>query len=1126
MDHRRVEEVAGTMETVRAWLERQGLGQYGPEFERNDVDLDVLESLTEADLETLGVSLGHRKRLLKAIVDRVAGRSGPAGATPAIESTTAAGERRQVTVLFCDLVDSVRLSRERDLEEFRAIMAAYHGAVAQSVQRYEGYVAQIQGDGVVAYFGYPLAHESEADRAVRAGLAIIEALAGMAPQGHVHLSVRVGIATGLAVVSHILAPDKSAVGDTPNLAHRLQGIAAPGEVLITDRVRALAGGAFDYEDRGHPALKGVGDAVRVWRVAGSSVAASRFEAATRHGVTPMVGREQEIGLLLDRWELARAGCGQGVLIVGEPGIGKSRTMLALRERLAEARVARPVQFQCSPYHVNSALYPVIDHFERAVGFSRDDDAATRLGKIEARLTGDWHRSARDCHLVARMLSVDADAHYGPMDLTPQRQKEETLRLLVDMLAGIALEHPTLMLFEDAHWADPTTLELLDLLVRRTGSLPLLLLVSFRPEFTPAWIGESVTLMPLARLSQVQSGHLVRRMTADKPLPDDLVAQIVEKTDGVPLFLEELTKAVLELGLVEDAGSHYRYAQAVDRMTIPATLRDSLMARLDRLIPVKEIAQIGAVIGREFAYDLVAAVSPMKGAALDDALERLVASELVFQRGAIPHAVYTFKHALVQDAAYDSLLKAKRQELHAEIAGVLLSRTATPDGIAPERLAHHYTAAGMISVAVHWWHRAGEHAMRRPAMPEAIAHLERALALNATLPDGPERDLMELEIRSALGTSRMALHGWSATQVGECLQPALAIARRQGRVDRTARILWGLWVHRLTRGRIAEARALANEMTAEAEAIDDEDLRICASLARMISAFWLGALEEARSEGVRVLGLYQADRHRRLADWINSDPKTQVGCYAAHWEWMLGHPDLAVRTAIDKDEHARARGHPFDLGFALTNGAFVFEYRREPERLMQRVLEAERLAERCALPFIAVNLAALPRAFAELRLGRPGTTASILRDSLMRRATIDHHICVPYARAVLGESLAAMGRLDEALREIDLSIEQCDRSGWEERVHYAEIVRLRGSVLERQHRPDEALATYGSALDFAMSQRAHAWSLRCGTSLAALLAEHGLADRARAVLQPLIARFTEGRDSHDLVQAERLLVRLA
>ena len=1112
------------MDTVRAWLERQGLGQYGPAFERNDVDLDVLESLTEADLEQLGVSLGHRKRLLKAIVERAAARSAPDMRAPSIESTTAAGERRQVTVLFCDLVDSVRLSRAHDPEEFRALMAAYHGAVAQAVQRYEGYVAQIQGDGVVVYFGYPLAHEAEADRAIRAGLAIVASLAAMTPPGRERLDVRIGIAAGLVVVSHILAPERSAVGDTPNLAHRLQAIARPGEVMVTDRMRILAGGAFDYEDRGRPTLKGIGETVHVWRVIGPSAAQSRFEAATRGGVTPLVGREQEIGLLLDRWDLAGAGGGQAVLIVGEPGIGKSRTMRALRERLDEAGM-QAVQFQCSPYHVNSALYPVIDHFERALGFDREDDTSERIRKLDAAVSGRWGRSSRDCHLVARMLGLDAGAHYGPLDLTPQRQKEDTLRLLVDTLAGIARERPTLMLFEDAHWADPTTLELLDLLLRRTAALPLLSLVSFRPEFTPAWTGGHVTLMPLSRLSRTQSAHLVARMTGGKPLPEDLVAQIVDKTDGVPLFLEELTKAVLESGLVDDAGAHYRYAQSLDRMTVPATLRDSLMARLDRLIPVKEIAQIGAVIGREFGYDLVAAVSPMRGPALEDALARLVASELVFQRGAIPQAVYTFKHALVQDAAYDSLLKAKRQELHAAIAGALVSRTGPRDDVAPELLAHHYTAAGMTSVAVRWWHRAGEHAMHRTAMAEAIAHLEHALALNATLPEEPERDFMELEIRSALGTSRMALHGWSAVQVGECLQPALAIARRQGRVDRTARILWGLWVHRLTRGRIAEARALAGEMTAEAEAVDDEDLRICASLARMISAFWLGALEEARGEGDRVLSLYQPDRHRRLADWINSDPKTQVGCYAAHWTWMLGQPDRAVTTAIEKDEHARARGHPFDLGFALTNGAFVFEYRREPERLMRSVGEAERLAVRCALPFISENLASLPRAFAELRLGRPDVAAAILRDSLSRRAAIDHHICVPYARAVLGESLATVGRLDEALREIEASMEQCDRPGWEERAHYAEIARLRGWVLEQQHRVDEAIAAYRTALDFAVAQRAISWALRCGTSLAGLLAVNGLHDGARALLQPLVDGFTEGRNTHDLVQAERLLGQL-
>lgn len=1112
------------MDTLRAWLERLGLGQYAAAFERDDVDLDVLESLTEADLEALGVSLGHRKRLLKAIVERGAARPAPGARPPPIESTTAAGERRQVTVLFCDLVDSVRLSRTHDPEEFRALMAAYHGAVAEAVQRYEGYVAQIQGDGVVVYFGYPLAHESEADRAIRAGLAIVASLAAMTPAGRERLEVRIGIAAGLVVVSHILAPEKSAVGDTPNLAHRLQGVARPGEVMVTDRVRSLAGGAFDFEDRGRPALKGIDDAVHVWKVVGPSGATSRFEAATRGGVTPLVGREQEIGLLRYRWELARGGRGQGVLIVGEAGIGKSRAMQALRERL-DGSGLQALQFQCSPYHANSALHPVIDHFERAFGFDRRDDTGERIRKLEVSVAGCRGRSLRDCHLLARMLGLDADPRYGSLDVTPQRQKEETLRLLVDTLAGIARDRPTLMLFEDVHWADPTTLELIDRFLLSAASLPLLLLMSFRPEFKPAWTGEHVTLMPLARLSPVQGANFVARVTGGKPLPDDLVAQIVDKADGVPLFLEELTKAVLESGCLDDAGSHYRYARSVDRVTIPATLRDSLMARLDRLIPVKEIAQVGAVIGREFSYELVSAVSPMQGPALEDALSRLVASELVLQRGAIPQAVYTFKHALVQDAAYDSLLKAKRQELHAEIAGALASRTGTHDDVAPELLAHHYTAAGMTSVAVRWWHRAGERAMQRTAMAEAIAHLERALALNATLPQEAERDLMELEIRSALGTSRMALHGWSSVHVGECLQPALAIARRQGRVDRTARILWGLWVHRLTRGRIAEARALAGEMTAEAEAVDDEDLRICASLARMISAFWLGALEEARGEGDRVLSLYQPDRHRRLADWINSDPKTQVGCYAAHWTWMLGQPDRAVTTAIEKDEHARARGHPFDLGFALTNGAFVFEYRREPERLMRSVGEAERLAVRCALPFISENLASLPRAFAELRLGRPDVAAAILRDSLSRRAVIDHHICVPYARAVLGESLATVGRLDEALRELDASMEQCDRPGWEERAHYAEIARLRGWVLEQQHRVDEAIAAYQTALDFAVAQRAISWALRCGTSLAGLLAVNGLHDRARALLQPLVDGFTEGRSTHDLVQAERLLGQL-
>lgn len=1111
------------METVRAWLERQGLGQYGPAFERNDVDLDVLESLTEADLETLGVSLGHRKRLLKAIVERAGRRPEAAGRTPPIESTTAAGERRQVTVLFCDLVDSVLLSRERDPEEFRALMAAYHGAVAQSVQRYEGFVAQIQGDGVIAYFGYPLAHESEADRAIRAGLAIVESLAAMVPGGQVRLRARVGIASGLVVVSHILAPEKNAVGDTPNLAHRLQGVAQPGEVMVTDRVRVLAAGAFDYEDRGYPMLKGVGDTVRVWRVVGPSGAASRFEAATRGGMTPLVGREEEIGLLLDRSELAKAGRGQVVLIVGEPGIGKSRTMRALRERL-DQEGAHAVQFQCSPYHVNSALFPVIDHFERLLGFERGDDTVERIGKLEAAVAGRWTRSTRDCHLLARMLNLDADAHYGPLELTPQRQKEDTLHLLVDTLAGIARDRPTLVLFEDAHWADPTTLELLDLLVRRAESLPLLSLVSFRPEFRPSWTAMHVTLLPLARLSRIQSAHFVERMMGGKALPEDLVGQIVDKTDGVPLFLEELTKAVLESGLVEDAGSHFRYTAAVDRMAIPATLRDSLMARLDRLIPVKEIAQIGAVIGREFAYELVAAVSPMRGPALEDALSRLVSSELVFQRGAIPQAVYTFKHALVQDAAYDSLLKAKRQELHAEIAGAIQAHSPGVIDTEPELLAHHFTAAGMLSTAIPLWRRAGEIALRRMALSEAIAHLERGLGLNQSMPPGPERDLSELELRTHLGTAWMALRGWPAQEVADHLKPALQLARRLGHNEPMVAISFGLWANVLVRGRIAESLPLGTETIAEGEASADGELLIVGHVEAMVSRFWLGHLTAAAGHGRHIQNLYDASAHRDIVRKTNFDPMSAFGLYAAHFQWMLGYPDQALNTLLAKEAHARAIGHVFDLGFALTTGSHAFDYRGEPEALMLRVEEAERLGRESSVPFISEVMAQVMRGVAMLRAG----------DSVGARGQIAHgmgmwsahgsNIWNPYLRALLAEAEAGSGDFPRALALLDESIDQANRPGWEERAHLAEILRLKGWVLRRQGQTEASLAVLEESLRCAREQHARSWELRTSLSICAILEERGRIDEATGLLRPVFDWFSEGFGTKDLREARAFLVR--
>ncbi len=625
------------MDGIRIWLDRHGLGQYADVFEANDVDLDVLPALSEPDLEALGLSLGHRKRLLRALATSP-GIDAPGEARgPAIERVTAAGERRQVTVLFCDLVGSVSLSTRLDPEELRGVIAGYHAAAIRAVQCFEGYAAQIQGDGVMAYFGYPLAHEGEAERAVRAALAVVEEVQVLPPVAGERLEVRLGIASGLVVVSHILAADRTAVGETPNLAHRLQSSARPGEIIVSERTRELAGGAFEYEDLGLHALKGIAGETRLWRVVGSSAVANRFDAARRGALTTMVGRDDEMALLLDRWERARAGRGQVALLVGEPGIGKSRTMRALRERLG-ARVSRTLEFQCSTFHINSALYPIIDHLERALRFGRADDAEARLDRLERAVGGEWGGGRLECQLLGRLLALPAEARFGALDMTPQRQKEETLRALTGIVARLATGAPTLLVFEDAHWADPTTVELLELMVARVAETPLLMLVSFRPEFRCDWTDRThVTRLALEHLAPAQAARLITEVGGGAALPMDLVAQIVDKTDGVPLFLEELTKAVLESGMVVRRDGRYVFDRGVDRMAVPATLRDSLMARLDRLIPVKEIAQIGAVVGREFPWTLVAAVSSMSEVELTDALDSLVASGLVFQRGVPPEA---------------------------------------------------------------------------------------------------------------------------------------------------------------------------------------------------------------------------------------------------------------------------------------------------------------------------------------------------------------------------------------------------------------------------------------------------------------------------------------------------------
>ena len=1114
------------MHGIRQWLEGIGLQQYAETFERNDVDLDVLCDLSEEDLHRLGVSLGHRKRMLRALRssadDFLASPAATSpGATP-IESTTAEGERRQVTVLFCDLVGSTGLSNALDPEIYRGLLSHYHQSAIRAIQRFEGYVAQIQGDGIVAYFGYPLAHEGEADRAIRAALEVIEALDAGNSALSEPLHVRIGIASGLVVVSHILAPDKSAVGETPNLAHRLQALAQPGEVWVSERTRALAGGGFDYEDRGPHALKGIAGQTRAYRVRGLSGAASRFEAATRGQLTPMVGREQEIGLLLDRWNLSRGGEGQIVLLQGEPGIGKSRMLRAFRERLG-ASIAVALQYQCSPYYTNSALYPIVDHLERALGFTREDSAEHKLDKLEAYLIGGFKRSRTDCNLLGRALSIPCETRYGALEMSPQRQKEDTIGLLVDIVAELAQRQAAVMLFEDAHWADPTSIEVLSALIDRVEKLPLLVLLTYRPEFQPPWLSRAhVTPIALTRLSRAQGASIVLRVAQDKPLPGELVTQIVDKTDGVPLFLEELTKAVLESDMLVDLEDRYDYSGKVEKLAIPNTLRDSLMARLDRLIPVKEIAQIGAVLGREFSYELVAAVSPMSEGQLNEALDKLMASELVFRRGSPPAAVYTFKHALVQDAAYDSLLKSKRQALHAQIAQAIEQRFPDKVNTEPELLAHHYTEAGIYERAVPLWVQSGQLALSRTALAEAVAHLARALRINEQLPPSGERELQELNIRMLLGTAYLSFRGHASPEVLNTLEPARRLAASLGQNAKMIPILFYLWMHHTARLELQQGLRIVAQLDELARLTGDSYAFIVARNVENMNYGWMGDFARAGAAARRGVAAYEPERHAPLVRIYNHDQKCGILSWAVHFLWIQGYPDQAQAAAEEQVDLARRLGHPFNLAFSLTTGCAALVQRGEGALARQWIAEAEAIGNENAIsymtrffvPFWAGLLAVSER---DYERGYADITSA-----WGHFAGAGGTLLGPFANAMRATALIKLGKISEARVLLDDALLAIRDTG--HRMHEAEVYRVLSELHLELPTADHAAAE-GSllqALDVANSQAAKGWALRAALSLSRLWRNQGRARAAYELLAPIYDWFTEGHDTRDLKEAAGLL----
>src|SRR6476659_1055045 len=869
---------------IGGWLRNLGLERYELLFIENAIDSDVLAELTEGDLEKLGIPLGDRKRLIKAIRTMLADSpttltSGVGENAQSGQPHVAAAERRHLTVMICDLVGSTALSGRRDPEDMRAGIDAYHAACARITLTYDGFLAEFRGDGILAYFGYPLAHEDDAERTVRAGLDIIAAVARLETRAAEPLAVRIGIATGVVVIGDLSREgalrEHAVVGETPNLAARVQALAEPGTIVVAASTRRLLGDLFHLRGLGRHEVKGIAEPIAALAVEGVSASESRFEAVHLTELTDLIGREKEINFLLECQRRAWKGGGQIVLISGEPGIGKSRLVAALGERIASEPHTR-LSYQCSPYDTNSALRPFIAQLERAARFKADDTPEQRLDKLEALLAMSASGVQAVAPLFAALLSIPAGERYPPQSLSPIQQRRQTLAALLDQFEGLARKQPVLLLCEDVHWADATSLELLDLTVERIRQLPVLAVFTFRPEFKPAWVGlPNVGTLTLGRLDRNDVESMVAQVTGGRVLPAEVMKQIVAKTDGNALFVEELTKAVLEAGILVEDAQGYRLDGPLPPLAIPATLQDSLMSRLDRLAPVREIGQIGAAIGRDFSYSLLRAVAGRDETALKQALAQLEHAELVFRRGELPEAVYSFKHALVRDAAYESLLKSRRQPLHGQIAHALEERFVDIVASQPEIAAHHFTEAGIVERAIDYWLKAGQQAARRSANAEALNHLARGLELLPKIDDPLLRNKSELLLQTSLGHCLRATKGWSIDGVRHAYTRALELCKESGFDEHTLPAVFGLWTWNFVRAALGEAQALAERLVNTAENVDESVYKVLAHEALGFTLFAQGKFAAAHAALERSISTCEDSKAGAYLDLSAQDPRVHV-----------------------------------------------------------------------------------------------------------------------------------------------------------------------------------------------------------------------------------------------------------
>ena len=1058
-----------------------------------------------------------------AQVSAAAGASTPAVPRFAEPSTLpplpgSSAERRQLTVMFCDLVGSTALAAQLDPEDLREIIAAYRDGVAAIVRKYGGTISCYIGDGMLILFGHPSAHEDDPELAVRAALEIASAEhAPGAPPG-LELRVRLGLATGLAIVGDLIGSEaaeaQAVVGETPNLAARLQALAEPDGVVIAEDTRRLIGRLFDYQDLGAVTLKGFAAPVRAWRVLREGTAESRFEALHAAALTPLVGREEELELLGRRWRRAQMGTGQVVLLAGEPGIGKSRLVAALQEHI-EGEPHTRLRYFCSPHHQDSALHPFIAQLQRTAGFEREDTPEARLDKLRAVLS--TVSTDEDVAVLAELLSIPTGDRSLPIALTPQRKKERSFNALVRQLEGLACRHPVMIVFEDAQWIDPSSRELLDWTVERVASLPVLALITFRPEFQSAWTGKShVSAIVLNRLDQSAGAALIRSMIGARTLSSQLVDEIAERTDGVPLFVEELTKAVLEAGAAGVARAVS--AAQLPGLAVPTTLHASLMARLDRIGPIaKEVAQAGAAIGREFSYDLLAAAAHRSDSELRAALDRLIGAGLVFRRGEPPDANFLFKHALVQDAAYGTLLRGQRRELHARIARALEERLATAAEAQPEILAQHCGNAGLIEKAVTYWQEAGERSKARSAMAEAIRQMRKALDLLPHLPDTPERQRTELQLQLALGGALIAAKGHAAEETGKAYARARRLCELLNDTPNLLKALWGEFVHHHVRAETNRSHRAAEELLDLAGR--EKDTAALVAGHRAVGDSWLhrGELGSARAHLEQGLALYDPAQHRSLTILFAENARVAMLSFLSLTLGLLGFADQARARSGEALAEAHELSHPISRAFALSVACRLHFVLGDPRTV--RMLADELIAlttEQGFAFFLAMGTAYRGWTLVEAGEAEPGI--DLLRRGIEGFQASGAAWTLPFYLAQLATAHVKMGWPEDGLSRLSEALALTEKSGvrWFE----AELHRRRGELLWTAHPGAEA--AFHRAIAIARRQDAKLWELRASTCLARMWREQGKRIAARELLAPVFGSFKEGFDTLDLKEAKALL----